>query len=186
MLCRRFDSVTQKIGRPKAWYASLALIVVAVTACSTPATSPSGSPTPPSSGNPTLPSSGNPTSPSTPAADGPVPIGPYAYADGSCPDPPWNAVKAPERSQLPAQSDIPILILAGELDGVTAPANAELATPTLPNAGVLSFPDSGHGVLDQSTCGSDTVTGFLNDPKRDYRPACLAGLKAPTFATTTG
>lgn len=99
---------------------------------------------------------------------------------------PWNAGKAPERSQLPARSDIPILILAGELDGVTAPANAEFATPTMPNAGVLSFPDSGHGVLDQSTCGPDTVTGFLNDPKKDYRPACLAGLRAPTFATTTG
>ena len=99
---------------------------------------------------------------------------------------PWNVGKAPDLSQLPAQSDIPILILAGELDGVTAPANAELATPTLPNAGVLSFPDSGHGVLDQSTCGPDTLTGFLNDPTKDYRPSCLTGLKAPTFATTTG
>jgi len=30
------------------------------------------------------------------------------------------------------------------------------------------------------------VTGFLNDPTKDYRPSCLAGLKAPTFATATG
>lgn len=97
----------------------------------------------------------------------------------------WKAGKAPELSQLPAQSDIPILILAGALDGVTAPANAEFATPTMPNSTVLEFPDSGHGVLDWSTCGPDTVTGFLKEPKKSYRPSCMAVLKAPTFTTTT-
>ena len=77
---RRFDSVTPRLGRPKTWCAPLALVLLAVllavTACSMPAAAPPESP----------------TSPSTPAVDGPVPIGPYAYADSPCPDPVWKGL----------------------------------------------------------------------------------------------
>jgi pimeloyl-ACP methyl ester carboxylesterase len=95
----------------------------------------------------------------------------------------WDIGKAPELSQQPVQSSVPVLILTGQLDAITAPSNAEFVVPTLPNSTALEFPDSAHGVLTWSSCGPDTVTGFINDPQKDYRPACLTGLKSPTFTT---
>jgi pimeloyl-ACP methyl ester carboxylesterase len=97
----------------------------------------------------------------------------------------WDIGKAPDLSQQPAQSSVPVLILTGQLDAVTAPSNAEFAVPILPNSTVLKFPDSAHGVLTWSSCGPATVTGFINDPRKGYRPTCLTGLKSPTFATKT-
>jgi pimeloyl-ACP methyl ester carboxylesterase len=95
----------------------------------------------------------------------------------------WDIGKSPELSQQPVQSSVPVLILTGQLDAIRAPSNAEFLVPTLPNSTVLGFPDSALGVLTWSSCGPDTVTGFISDPQMGYRAACLTGLKSPTFAT---
>jgi pimeloyl-ACP methyl ester carboxylesterase len=50
-------------------------------------------------------------------------------------------------SQQAVTSNIPTLILAGELDPITPPAWGRLAGETLSHSQFLEFPDFGHGVL---------------------------------------
>ncbi|MCJ0902507.1 alpha/beta fold hydrolase [Rhodococcus sp. ARC_M6] len=96
----------------------------------------------------------------------------------------WNIGAVPDRVAQPANSTVPVLLLSGGLDGVTPPGNAALAKATLPNAVVLTFPESGHGVLTQSDCGPAAVTGFLGDPSPSYRPQCLDTIAIPSFSTS--
>ncbi len=41
-----------------------------------------------------------------------------------------------------------------------------------------------HGVLTWSACGPAAVIGFIDDPVRTFRPACLKALTAPASTTT--
>ena len=76
----------------------------------------------------------------------------------------------------PVTSDVPVLIMSGELDPVTPPAYGEMVAQHLPNAFSYVFPDMGHSSILQGDCAASLMAGFLNDPTREPDASCLADL----------
>ncbi len=106
-----------------------------------------------------------------------VPQLPFLFAD--CTE--WTVPSAPPSVREPARSELPVLVLAGALDGVTAPSNADLAAETLPNAVRVTFPDAGHDVTNWSpVCARTVVESFLARPDAPDL-GCVAGLAPPVF-----
>ena len=55
----------------------------------------------------------------------------------------WDVAKV-DGVHEPAESEVPVLLLAGELDAITAPSRADEAASTLSNSTVVRFPGAGH------------------------------------------
>src|SRR3546814_6964982 len=59
----------------------------------------------------------------------------------------WPKGKRPEDFHRPLASDVPALLLSGELDPVTPPAYAQRVVRTLPNGRSLVLRGQGHNVI---------------------------------------
>jgi pimeloyl-ACP methyl ester carboxylesterase len=94
--------------------------------------------------------------------------------------PVWNAGRADNAVHEPTRSEVPALLLAGALDAVTPPSQAELAARTLPHGRVVRFADSGHDVLSRSVCAQHIVVDFLDDPT-GYDTCCASAIRTPAF-----
>ena len=94
----------------------------------------------------------------------------------------WNVKAAAAGEQQPVVSAIPTLILEGEYDPITPPANGNLAAQTLSHSDVLLFPGTGHGVdFGPSSCPKNIVLAFLATPTRRPDSSCIASLSEPAF-----
>jgi pimeloyl-ACP methyl ester carboxylesterase len=93
----------------------------------------------------------------------------------------WNVKAVPAVQKMPVTSAIPTLILAGQYDPVTPPANGALAAKTLNRSYVYVFPATGHGVLLSGACAIGMVALFVANPTQAPDASCLAGLHGPTF-----
>ncbi len=80
--------------------------------------------------------------------------------------------------KAPVHSEVPVLLLSGELDPVTPPRWAELARKTLPNAIHHVSPGAGHGTL-LAACVPDLLVAFLRDPAAT--DAALAACADPPY-----
>lgn len=85
----------------------------------------------------------------------------------------------------PVVSDIPTLILTGELDPITPPRWGEQAAETLPNSTVIMVPNAGHGVTFAFDCPRDLMRRFIDDPTARLDTSCLREIAAPTFYVDT-
>jgi pimeloyl-ACP methyl ester carboxylesterase len=85
------------------------------------------------------------------------------------------------------QSDIPTLLLSGEADPVTPPADAERAARGLTHHRELVLPGEGHGQL-ATGCVPKLIAEFLDDPAPAALDAvCLGSHRpAPFFVSFTG
>lgn len=72
----------------------------------------------------------------------------------------WPHGTIPADFHTPVHSDVPVLILSGEADPVTPPANGELAAQTLPNSLHIITPGQGHINLFRG-CIPDLATTFV-------------------------
>lgn len=83
---------------------------------------------------------------------------------------------------LPALSPIPTLILQGDYDFSVTPAYAELFKRNLPNAQLITVPNTGHGVLTTGNgCVNTIGRAFLNAPTVAPNTACLATVGQPNL-----
>jgi hypothetical protein len=94
----------------------------------------------------------------------------------------------PDPSVFALESDIPTLVLSGEVDPVTPPVLAELILPGLTNATHLTFPFVGHGVGRSLNalvpgCGGTIYNDFLVDPTSPIDTRCAEAIRAPEFLT---
>ncbi|RTL69043.1 MAG: hypothetical protein EKK42_08105 [Pseudonocardiaceae bacterium] len=96
----------------------------------------------------------------------------------------WDVPAAPGSAHVPTSSDRPVLILDGELDAITAPANGGEVARTVPNATRVLFHDSAHdAALWSPTCAVEIMHGFLADPATvDTR--CAAATTPAAFTTS--
>jgi pimeloyl-ACP methyl ester carboxylesterase len=85
----------------------------------------------------------------------------------------WLGDDRPPTVQSPLTSDIPTLVLIGELDTVVPPSWSERATAGLPNAIAISFPGTGHGVMASDSCAGEVVATFLLNPEKYPAPNCF-------------
>ena len=76
-------------------------------------------------------------------------------------------------------STIPTLILQGEYDPVTPPANGMLAAQTLSKSYFFLFPGVGHRVASPSSCPSDITNAFWEHPAEKPDASCISSMQEP-------
>ncbi len=99
----------------------------------------------------------------------------------------WPRAEIPNDQRQPVASDVPVLLLSGEADPVTPPANAEHAAASLPNSRHLVAPGQGHGVVARG-CLPRVVADFIDSGTAEgLDAACVDELAAaPFFVDFTG
>jgi pimeloyl-ACP methyl ester carboxylesterase len=95
----------------------------------------------------------------------------------------WNVPQAPALENEAVSSDVPTVILSGELDPITPPAWGAQVHDNLPNSTYFTFPGLGHGVSVAGDCPRAVVMDFLADPSSPPDAACIAEMSGPAFVT---
>jgi len=89
---------------------------------------------------------------------------------------------APETVAVP-KSDVPALMLVGQLDLVTPKTGSDLVTRSMSDARTVVFPSTDHFVLLRRTqCAVDLLRGFYTDPKAPLDTRCVEALPKTTWA----
>ncbi|MGB5492427.1 MAG: alpha/beta fold hydrolase [Woeseiaceae bacterium] len=81
----------------------------------------------------------------------------------------------------PVTTDIPALIVAGDMDPITPPPLAKAILPGFSNATYVEFPYAGHGPLRSVECGGDLLNLFFDDPGAAPDLSCVDEMEAPDF-----
>ena len=71
----------------------------------------------------------------------------------------------------PVVSDVPALVLSGDIDPVTPPAWGESVVQTLNNGRHITVPGTGHGVIG-TACGQKLIRDFLDDASAAALDVC--------------
>jgi pimeloyl-ACP methyl ester carboxylesterase len=93
----------------------------------------------------------------------------------------WGMKPVPAVQREPVMSTIPTLILQGEYDPVTPPANGMLAAQTLSKSYYFLFPGVGHGVSSPNSCPSDITNAFWENPTEKPDASCISSMPEPLF-----
>jgi len=81
----------------------------------------------------------------------------------------------------PVSTDIPALIVAGDMDPVTPPPLAKAILPGFSNASYVEFPYAGHGPLRSVECGGDLLNLFFDNPTAEPDLSCVGEMEPPDF-----
>ncbi len=95
----------------------------------------------------------------------------------------WLDARADSTESRSVQSNVPVLIFAGEFDPITPPDYGRQAARTLPNATFVEVPAMGHGVSPFSGCTRGLIHTFLEAPERPLDTSCAAALPGISFVT---
>ena len=90
----------------------------------------------------------------------------------------WPKGEMPADFHAPVVSDVPALLISGELDPVTPPEDAEKVKQHLSRSQHVIIPGGGH--MFTRGCMSKLVDRFFTEPAR-IDPSCLSTLKPPPF-----
>jgi len=93
----------------------------------------------------------------------------------------WPVEEADPSFKEPLVSDIPTLILEGELDPVTPPEYGQLVASHLSNAYFFEFPGFGHAGESTSECALSITAAFIEDPTTQPDAACMAEMPGLAF-----
>jgi pimeloyl-ACP methyl ester carboxylesterase len=85
----------------------------------------------------------------------------------------WEVEPADLIEDEPVVSDVPALVVSGELDPITPPRWAQGAAEHLSNSYYYVFPGYGHGVTRKSECALDIMLQFFDDPTREPDASCI-------------
>jgi pimeloyl-ACP methyl ester carboxylesterase len=93
----------------------------------------------------------------------------------------WPATPVSPEFKTPLQSDTPVLLLSGEFDPVTPPANAEQVAKTLAHSLHLVAPGQGHGVILRG-CLPQVVADYIERGAVDeLETDCVKRIEPPPF-----
>jgi pimeloyl-ACP methyl ester carboxylesterase len=96
----------------------------------------------------------------------------------------WPRGELPRDYREPVRSDVPVLLLSGELDPVTPPSWAEEAKRTLTNSLHVVLPGVGHGAFSVG-CARALMADFVTRGGLEgLEPRCGEGLARPPFFTS--
>jgi len=85
----------------------------------------------------------------------------------------------------PVRSDVPVLILTGELDPVTPPSNGDAVAKTLKNSLHIVVPHGAHGLggLENIACLDGIITGFVErGSTQGIDTSCVKSIRRKGFA----
>ncbi len=95
----------------------------------------------------------------------------------------WPHATVSADFKQPVRSDAPVLLLSGQVDPVTPPANAEQAARTLPNSLSLVIPSLGHNVV-FAGCLPDLVATFVQaGTVKGLDTSCVKQIQPGPFQT---
>lgn len=84
----------------------------------------------------------------------------------------WPHLNVDPSFKAPVNSDLPFLLLSGELDPVTPPEFAEITMQTLSNAQHLVAKGQGHNVFPRG-CLPKVISTFIEDPNQELDTTCM-------------
>lgn len=93
----------------------------------------------------------------------------------------WQAKARPALANEPVTSDIPALLLSGNLDPITPPSFADLARETLSAAYSFVLPHVGHGTLRSDPCAVHIARAFIAEPLSEPDSDCIAQTRPIDF-----
>ena len=79
------------------------------------------------------------------------------------------------------ETDIPTLIVEGQMDPITPPPLAQAILPGFENGRYVEFPFAGHGPTRSVDCAGEFLTRFFDDPQADLDMSCPESMTAPDF-----
>lgn len=95
----------------------------------------------------------------------------------------WGSGMPDAVEDEPVESDIPTLVMTGNLDPITPPRWGEAIASSLSAAQFFEFPYTGHGVLVARDCGVQMAQSFLDAPGAEVDDSCIDAIVAPPFTT---
>ena len=94
----------------------------------------------------------------------------------------WPRGDIPRRYYAPVRSDVPVLMLSGEIDPATPPHFGTAAARSLPNSRQLIAKNTAHGFFNE--CFRALVSDFVaRGSANDLNTQCLDHLRRPPFVT---
>jgi pimeloyl-ACP methyl ester carboxylesterase len=93
----------------------------------------------------------------------------------------WPVEQAEPSFKDPLISDIPTLVLEGELDPVTPPEYGRRVAGNLSNSYFFEFPGFGHAGESTSECALRITAAFIEDPLAKPDAACVAEMPGLAF-----
>ena len=109
-------------------------------------------------------------------------IGPEGDAEAwaqSCID--LGAPARPREDFAPVQTDIPTLLIEGDMDPVTPPPLAHVIAPGFTNGTYVEFPYAGHGPSRSVECAGDFLNKFYDNPTAEPDLGCVDEMEVPEF-----
>lgn len=88
----------------------------------------------------------------------------------------WPVKPAPKSFTQPAT-----LVLAGQYDPITPPAQGKTAAKHLSRSTFVEFPGLGHGVVLAHPCPESIFRTFLTDPTTTVDTTCVATMEGPQW-----
>ena len=96
----------------------------------------------------------------------------------------WPKGKVDASYYEPVKSDVPTLVLSGDLDPVTPPTWGQAVTRHLTRVRHYTMPGTGHGVM-ATACGNRLITQFIDEGSvENLRDTCIGNVKRPGFFLT--
>jgi pimeloyl-ACP methyl ester carboxylesterase len=92
-----------------------------------------------------------------------------------------GAPPRPREEFAPVQTDIPTLLIEGEMDPITPPPLAHRIEPGFSNVTYVEFPYAGHGPSRSVECAGDLLNGFYDSPRAEPDLTCVDEMEAPKF-----
>ncbi|MGY1857482.1 alpha/beta hydrolase [Modestobacter sp. SYSU DS0290] len=93
----------------------------------------------------------------------------------------WGAGEPGEGEDEALTSDLPTLVLAGELDPITPPRWGEQVAEGLSSSVLVEFPATGHGSVGTHECAAQLTRDFLADPDSEPDTSCVDDVEVPAF-----
>ncbi|MEJ2385554.1 MAG: alpha/beta fold hydrolase, partial [Xanthomonadales bacterium] len=87
----------------------------------------------------------------------------------------------PAEEYRPVETDLPALIIEGEMDPITPPPNAKAILPGFRNGTYVEFPWAGHGPSRSVKCAGDMLNAFYDNPNAEPDLACVATMEEPVI-----
>ncbi len=93
----------------------------------------------------------------------------------------WNVQPVPAAQEKPVVSSIPTLLMEGEYDPVTPPANGIMTAQALSKSFLVQFPGLSHDLQAYNSCPNDIESAFLENPTQKPDMSCAGSLVEPKF-----
>lgn len=93
----------------------------------------------------------------------------------------WKVQQVPATQKQQVVSSIPTLIVTGEYDPITPPANGQEVEKTLSHSYFFEFPGQGHGQQYSSSCSDQIISAFYDNPDQQPDGSCISQMTEPAF-----